>query len=128
MDAMPAFFAVLACLLEPRRAALRSMGRAAIAVVEGGRYLIDPAAPSIVAAGWSEAAELKMLVNQQTLDALLSGQFDPARPPLGSLCLCSGDPGVLRAIAGALGGAQGWLELRASAKDWVPNTKDGVEP
>ncbi len=108
-----AFFTAIGALLEPKRLAFGKVAaRYAFAVIEGGRYLIDPGADRVVSSGWDEDAHVLVILNERTIADIAAGRFDPDRPKAHHVFLASGDRAAFGKLGEVLGGAKSWLGIR----------------
>lgn len=106
--------ASIAAALEPRRSTFKSKPRFGIALLGGGRFVLDPSAKEMLSIRWVEDTEVLILTNRKTLRDLASGAFDPEEPSPEHLFLWAGDDAALGELAAALAPGKSMVALRAS--------------
>jgi hypothetical protein len=106
------FFEVLALALLPRRAAFRRRLTVAFAVVDGGAWVLDTHAPSLIEEGYRSGCDVSILCNTLTLHAIARGEFDPAAPEPHHLFRWGGDRTALERISRVLSGGGSLLAAR----------------
>jgi hypothetical protein len=108
------FFALLAAIVETRRAAFRERCTIAFAVVDGGGFVLDSHAPAVIEKTYRAGCDVSILCNTSTLRDILTGTFDFEAPRAGQLFRWGGKIEALQALARVLCGGGSALALRVS--------------